>query len=367
MFLKLFPLVAALALTACGGNKSTSAQNEVVNDSITPAQTLIAQLDSVVKSGHFYFGHHDDTAYGRTWKYVEGNSDVKAVTGEYPGLMNWDLGMIELDSAKNLDGVPFKFISAQIAAQQARGGINAISWHPRNPVTGGNSWDVSSSPLHVVATDSVLSATLDSWIGRAADFIGSLKDADGSPIPVIFRPWHENSGSWFWWGAGNATPEEYIALWKRTRKIFDDKGINNVVWAYSPDKDLTPEQYFLTYPGDEYVDILGTDIYHFDGENGIRQYTDRVKAQMPFVVEEARKRGKVAALTETGLEGLSVPDWYTRVLLPAIKDLPIAYVCVWRNAIESENPNHFYVPYPGHPAEMDFKAFHDNSNAIFVK
>jgi len=367
MILKLFPLVAALALTACGGNKSTSAQNDTVNDSITSAQTLIAQLDSVVKTGHFYFGHHDDTAYGHTWKYVEGNSDVKAVTGEYPGLMNWDLGMIELDSAKNLDGVPFKFIAAQIAAQQARGGINAISWHPRNPVTGGNSWDVSSSPLHIVATDSVLSATLDSWIERAADFIGSLKDADGNPIPVIFRPWHENSGSWFWWGTGNATPEEYIALWKRTRSIFDNKGVNNVVWAYSPDKDLTPEQYFLTYPGDEYVDILGTDIYHFDGECGIQQYTDRVMAQMPFVVEEARKRGKIAALTETGLEGLSVSDWYTRVLLPVISELPIAYVCVWRNAIESENPNHFYVPYPGHPAEEDFKAFHDKSNAIFVK
>ena len=59
---------------------------------------------------------------------------------------------------------------------------------------------------------------------------------------------HENSGTWFWWGTGNSTPEEYIDLWKRTRRIFDEKGVNNVVWAYSPDKDLTPEQYFSTYP-----------------------------------------------------------------------------------------------------------------------
>ncbi|MDE6116214.1 MAG: glycoside hydrolase family 26 protein [Duncaniella sp.] len=367
MTLKLFPLVAAIALTACTGNKSDNSRAEEADDSVTPAQTLIAQLDSVVKSGHFYFGHHDDTAYGHTWKYVEGNSDVKAITGEYPGLMSWDLGMIEVDSAKNLDGVPFEFIAAQIAAQKERGGVNAISWHPLNPVTGGNSWDVSTSPLKVMATDSLLTETIDSWIGRAADFIKSLKDADGNPIPVIFRPWHENSGTWFWWGAGNATPEEYIALWKRTRQIFDAKGIENVVWAYSPDKDLTREQYFLTYPGDEYVDILGTDIYHFDGENGVQQYMDRVKAQMPFVVEEAQKRGKLAALTETGLEGLTVPDWYTRVLLPSIKDLPIVYVCVWRNAIESEKPDHFYAPYPGHPSEKDFKAFHDKSNALFVK
>lgn len=366
MKLRFLPILAIIALTSCGGSKSAN-NAEAPADSITPAQTLIAKLDSAVKSGHFYFGHHDDTAYGHTWKYVEGNSDVKAVTGEYPGLMSWDLGMIELDSAKNLDGVPFEFIAAQIAAQQARGGVNAISWHPRNPVTGGNSWDVSSSPLALVETDSVLSATFDLWLNRAADFIASLKDADGNSIPVIFRPWHENSGSWFWWGAGNATPEQYIDLWKRTRRIFDEKGVDNVVWAYSPDKDLTPEQYFLTYPGDEYVDILGTDIYQFGGEEGIEQYTARIKAQLPFVAEEAAKRGKLVAFTETGLEGLAVHDWYTRVLLPAIKDLPIAYVCVWRNAIESEKPDHFYVPYPGHPGEKDFKDFHDNSNAIFVK
>jgi mannan endo-1,4-beta-mannosidase len=367
MNLNLLPLVAAMALVSCGGNKSTTSQESVAADTVTPAQGLIAQLDSVVKSGHFYFGHHDDTAYGHTWKYVEGNSDVKAVTGEYPGLMNWDLGMIEVDSAKNLDGVPFEFIASEIAKQNARGGVNAISWHPLNPITRGNSWDVSASPLHEIDGNAALADTMNVWIERAATFVASLKDADGNPIPVIFRPWHENSGSWFWWGAGNATPQEYIDLWKRTRKIFDEKGIDNVVWAYSPDKDLTREQYFLTYPGDEYVDILGTDIYHFDGAKGNEQYISRVKAQMPFVVEEAQKRGKIAALTETGLEGLGVSDWYTGVLLPAIKDLPIAYVCVWRNAIESENPNHFYAPYPGHPAEADFKAFHDNSNAIFVK
>ena len=144
MNLKLFPLMAAMALASCGGSKSASDKDATAADTITPAQTLISQLDSVVKSGHFYFGHHDDTAYGHTWKYVEGNSDVKAVIGEYPGLMSWDLGMIEVDSAKNLDGVPFEFIAAEIAKQNARGGVNAISWHPLNPISGGNSWDVST-------------------------------------------------------------------------------------------------------------------------------------------------------------------------------------------------------------------------------
>lgn len=364
MNFKFVAMSALVVLASCASGKHKEVAEE---ETATPAQQLFAQLDSVAKSGHFYFGHHDDTAYGHDWTYVDGNSDVKLVTGEYPGLMNWDLGMLEMDSARNLDGVPFEFIRKEVAKQNARGGVNAISWHPRNPVSGGNSWDVSASPLKILATDSLLSEKMDAWIGKAADFILSLKDADGNAIPVVFRPWHENSGTWFWWGVGNSTPEEYIDLWKRTRKIFDEKGVDNVLWAYSPDKDLTPEQYFSTYPGDEYVDILGTDIYQFGGEEGVEEYTRRIRQQLPYVAEEAAKRGKLVAFTETGLEGLEIPDWYTRVLLPAIQDIPVAYVCVWRNAEKNMKAGHFYVPYPGHPAEADFRKFHDSGKAVFVK
>ena len=360
----LLPLAAACLLTACGSGKTNSEQMPA--DSLTPVQTLAARLDSASASGRFFFGPHDDTAYGPRWAYAADSSDVRNVTGQYPGLMSWDLGLIELDSARNLDGVPFAFMAEQIAAQHRRGGINAISWHPVNPSSRGNSWDVSTAPLRQLASDKALADTLDTWISRAARFIASLKDADGNPIPVIFRPWHENSGSWFWWGKDSATPEEYIDLWKRTRRGFDAAGVDNVLWAYSPDKDLTREEYFATYPGDDYVDILGTDIYHFDGEKGVEQYTGRIRSQLPFVVDEARKRGKIAAFTETGLEGLEIADWYTQVLLPAIDSIPVAYVCVWRNAIETEKPNHFYVPYTGHPAEADFRKFHSTPRPIFV-
>lgn len=363
-------IIATLALAAisCSGNKGTGQDNgnTAAADRISPVAELSQKLREAAANGRYYYGHHDDTAYGHTWKYAEGGSDVKAVTGSYPGLMSWDLGMIEVDSTRNLDGVPFEFMAAEMASQDARGGINAISWHPLNPISRGNSWDVSASPLKEMATNTAVRDTLTAWIDRAARFVGSLKDSDGKPLAVIFRPWHENSGTWFWWGTGNSTPQEYIDLWKLTRERFDAAGVDNVLWAYSPDKDLTPEAYFSTYPGDEYVDILGTDIYHFGDEEGVAEYTARIKAQLPYVAEEAAKRGKIAAFTETGLEGLGVTDWYTRVLAPAIEGIPVAYVCVWRNAIESEKPNHFYAPYPGHPSADDFKKYHDANRAIFV-
>lgn len=363
---KIIPtLSVALLFISCGNNTKNSSIAE--NVSITPAAQLIAQLDSVVNVGQFYFGHHDDTAYGHDWKYVEGGSDVKSITGEYPGLISWDLGMIELDSAKNLDGVPFDFMAKEIVAQDARGGINTISWHLRNPLNGGDSWDVSVSPLKELDTNKALADTLDSWIGKTADFISGLKDKNGNKIPVIFRPWHENTGTWFWWGAGNSTPEQYIDLWKRTRKIFDQKGVDNVVWAYSPDKTQKIDDYLITYPGDEYVDILGSDIYHFGNAEGTEAYRQRVKEQLSFVAEEAKKRGKLAAFTETGLESVTIDDWYTQVLLPLVEEQPIAYVCVWRNAVDSEKPGHYYAPYPGHKSAADFKEFHDNPKTIFVK
>ena len=355
-------LATGMLLASCAGSKTVETE-----DITTPAATLISRLDTTSRQGRFFFGHHDDTAYGHTWKYEKGRSDVKDVTGEYPGLMNWDLGMIELDSARNLDGVPFSFIAGEIAAQDARGGINAISWHLRNPLSGGDSWDVSASPLREVGDNVALSDTLDVWIGRAADFIMSLKDADGKRIPVIFRPWHENTGTWFWWGAGNSTPEQYIDVWKRTRRIFDEKGVDNVVWAYSPDRVPSPELYFTTYPGDEYVDILGCDIYHFGGAEGTGNYRDMVSGLLPYVAGEASKRGKLVAFTETGLEGVVIDNWFTDVLLPLVSDIPVAYVCVWRNANMEEKPEHYYAPFPGHPAESDFRSFHDSGKAIFVK
>lgn len=360
----IFTLATGIILSACSGHHKTDSQPDTDQ---TPASSLIALLDSTSASGKFYFGHHDDTAYGHTWKYESGRSDIKDITGEYPGLMNWDLGMIELDSTKNLDGVPFSFIADEIVAQNARGGINAISWHLRNPLSGGDSWDVSASPLKELNDNAVLADTLDSWIAKVADFMLSLKDAEGNRIPVVFRPWHENTGTWFWWGAGNSTPEQYIDLWKRTRRIFDDKGVDNVVWAYSPDRVSSPELYFNTYPGDEYVDILGSDIYHFGGAEGTDNYREMVNGLLPYVAQEASKRGKLVAFTETGLEGVVMDKWFTEVLLPLVNDVPVAYVCVWRNANQDEKPMHFYAPYPGHPAENDFKEFHDNPKTIFVK
>ncbi|MGM9803989.1 MAG: glycoside hydrolase family 26 protein [Muribaculaceae bacterium] len=348
------PLLAACAGTA---------------PSTTPAQALAERLARVAEAGKVAFGHHDDTAYGHTWSYTPDASDVKAVCGDYPAVINWDLGMMEWECSNNLDGVPFDFMRRQMVAQDARGGINTVSWHPRNPVTKGDSWNCEGG--NVVASclekGTALNDTLRAWIGRVADFLGSVRNADGQRIGVVFRPWHEHTGSWFWWGYDFCTGQEYKALWQLTREVFNEKGIDNVLWAYSPDKDHVSdvESYLQRYPGDELVDIMGGDVYHFDAEAGVELYRKRVEQVIGSAVEAARSHGKLVAFTETGMEGIPMADWWTQVLLPAIADYPICYVVVWRNA--ADKPTHFYAPYPGHPSVPSFKQFIASERIITAK
>ncbi len=356
----------ALGMMSCGGAKKQAAEVETTQP--TGREVLIARLQTLSDSGKIAFGHHDDTAYGVKWEFVADSSDVKSVTGEYPAIINWDLGDIEHKSDKQLDGVPFEYMRNAIVAHDARGGINTFSWHVDNPVTGGNSWDVSDTTVVAqLLAPGALNDTLRTWIGRAADFLGSLRNAHGERIPVIFRPWHEHTGAWFWWGLPLTTPDNYKALWKLTNEIFTEKGVDNVVWAYSPDKSncSSLEEYLAGYPGDEYVDILGADVYFFPNNPEI--FDEWMNNMLTFATQEAAKRGKIAALTETGNEALTTDDWYMGNLYPLISKYPIAYITVWRNAYEETKKNHYYAPYPGHPQEADFVNFYNQPNIVFAE
>ena len=71
----------------------------------------------------------------------------------------------------------------------------------------------------------------DLWLNRVAKFLLSLKTGDGKPIPVIFRPWHEISGGWFWWGKDSCAPEEYQKLYRRTIDFLRQRGIEQCLYA----------------------------------------------------------------------------------------------------------------------------------------
>ena len=311
-------LMAAAVLSACSSGE-------------TPSGALKARLEAAASSGDILFGHQDALMYGHSWRAMPGDdldrSDVKDVCGSHPAVLGFDLGGIELGDDCNLDGNPFSMMREAAVAHHERGGIVTFSWHPRNPLTGGDSWDVSSSAVK------------------------------GSPVPVIFRPWHEHTGSWFWWGRDLCSKEQYTGLWKMTYTYMtSDRGLDNLVWAYSPGAGVDVGGYMERYPGDDMVDILGLDCYQYgEAPESNAAYSSLLDSTLAFMTELGKAHGKTIALTETGFEGIPYGKWWTGVLYPAVKDYPVAYLLVWRNAWDRES--HFYGPWKGTLSEEDFLEF----------
>ena len=301
------------------------------------------------------FGHQHTTAYGVGWENEDNRSDVKDVTGSFPAVYGWDCNHQAGDHDNKLIVEAFE-----------RGGINTMSWHMPNLVTGGSAWDNASGTVAELLPGGRHHRLLLEQLDGFARYVSALHDAHGRLVPVIFRPWHEHTGGWFWWGSKSCTPEEYVALWRFTVEYLrDKKNVHNLLWAYSPSHvGITDEQEYETnrFPGYDYIDILGVDVYTNDD-------TEQMVKLCAVVSRLAEKHGKVAALTEFGYkEGLNNcqrNDWYTSCFLRPLKRDRyaggIAYALTWRNA----STNHFWVPYPGHPAAADFKKFFDDPMTVF--
>lgn len=327
------------------------------------AEQMLTELKEVSRQNRFLFGHHDDPVYGIGWDGDENRSDVKSVCGDYPAMMSFDLGRIELGGDKNLDNVPIERLRREIIAQYERGGMVSLSWHTDNPVTGKDAWDVSDST--VVASVLPGGAQHDKfmgWMGIVADFMNSLTTSDGRKVPVLFRPWHEHTGSWFWWGQALCSTTEYKALWRMTYEFMQQKGVKHLLYAYSPGTEPNnTAEYLERYPGNDIIDLIGFDTYQSDR----REYLNNMEKALTILTEVGQSHDKPIAITETGYEAVPDSTWWTETLMPVISKYPISYVLVWRNA--RERPNHYYAPYPGQASANDFVKFYADPRTLFVR
>lgn len=359
----ILPALALLMLTGCLSGRETG--TGTADPSATPETvTLLKGMKEAVHKG-IMFGHQDALAYGIDWIYPDGESDVKRVCSDYPAVYGMDLGGLELGSSHNLDSVPFQNQKTFVREIHSRGGITTFSWHSRNPLTGGNTWDISSGKVVAsVLPGGEKHELYKQWLDILSEFFLSLKDAEGKLIPVIFRPYHEHTGSWFWWGQTLCTTEEFVSLWRFTfDHLTETNHVHNLLWAYSSSGDVKSEEEFVErYPGDGYVDLVGFDYYQMP-EAGNSSFTSSVNEKLEIITAMAAKHNKIAALTEAGYEAIPDSTWWTTALWPAIKNHKISYVLMWRNAID--RPNHFYAPWPGQASADDFIDFFDLPETIF--
>lgn len=309
---------------------------------------------------HTVFGHQDALAYGVGWKGISGNSDVKAVAGDYPGLYGWDIGHLEMQKEANLDNVSFRDMKKYIREGFERGGIITISWHLRNPLTGGSAWDTAKGTVASVLPGGNRHEIFKKWLDQVAGFMHDLKDKYGKPIPVLFRPFHELTGNWFWWCKNVCTPDEFKALWRFTVSYLrEQKKVHHLLYVYNTAGFSSASDFMASYPGDDMVDVVSFDQYqHKTGTNADRQgFIDEMERKLTILCQVASRRKKIAALAETGLEAVPDRQWWTAALWPVIKDFSLAYVLVWRNHgyMPSIRRMHYYAPYPGQQSAQDFR------------
>ena len=300
-------------------------------------------------------------------------SDVHAMTGKYPAVFGFDTDEPPVETDDSPDATGKAFAKAFIEADSL-GSVVTLSSHLHNPVSDGEAFDIDSS----VAVDRLLPGgdlnhKITDWLDTMATAANNSVRGDGSKIPIIFRPLHENTGDWFWWGKGRMSADDFKVLWQYVHDyLTETKGVDNLLFAYSPNYPLdgSKENYLATYPGDKYVDIMGYDAYQSDNDQPDADWMQDTVRDLVMVNQLAAEHGKVSALTEFGLNNDRVIQrsgnqniHFFSQFLDAIQANPeaakFAYMMTWANWGDNTDDGKFqsYTPWPGHEMEADFKNF----------
>jgi mannan endo-1,4-beta-mannosidase len=383
-----------LAFINCSSDKE--AENEIIVDPPTQDDALTTQnvtnymvdanatketialfynLKNLAKT-KVAIGQQD--AFNSFYQDAAGDSDIKKNTGFDPAVLGSDF-MFITDKNNNNQADNWFYqqeikITNDVKIAYAKGMINTFSWHLREPNNEDSFYAADmTSEQKTTAFKSILPGGANhEWYKKKLDKVASvvlnLKDANGELIPIIFRPFHEFDGSWFWWGANFCTPDEYKTAYQFTVDYLKNtKGVHNILYAFSPDNSYTTETNYLSrYPGDKYVDILAMDNYG-DFDNQGSAGAAKANLKLKTISDIAKTKVKIAALSETGFRvtrsNSPITDWFSYYLYSALtsNSVEISYVMFWNN-----NTDGYYVPNGSVSNATDFKTFAEKPKSALV-
>jgi len=264
---------------------------EPVNPNATPeARALLKKLCSlsgkVTLTGQHNFPNH----------LSKHSERIAQTAGKYPAIWGSDFGFTGGSDKDSIEGRPGMIEEA--IRQHASGSIITLMWHAvrpteDEPVQPGAGWrgsvqaDLTEDQWAALTTPGT--ELNKRWLAQIDVVAGYLKKLKEANIPVLWRPYHENNGDWFWWGFRQG-PEGFAALWR----LMYDRYVNfhrldNLIWVWNANapNGRNALAYHRFYPGDQYVDILATDVY---GAFEQKHYEDLVELA----------NGRVIALGEVG-------------------------------------------------------------------
>jgi len=181
-----------------------------------------------------------------------------AQTGKYPALIGLDF----MNHTRDWVWFDKTILVNEAINWYNSNGLVAICWHWRDPSRNTDEFYTSNTDFDVSKISDTTSAEYSAMVNDIDIVAGYIKELQDSTIPFLFRPLHEASGEWFWWGAKG--PEPCKILWRLMfDRLVNYHGLKNMIWVWTTDVKVDNMDW---YPGDEYVDILGVDIYAGNGD-----------------------------------------------------------------------------------------------------
>jgi len=250
LFLFCFPFFAALPLIPAAQNRQQLSNPQASKE----AKALYAYLGAIygkkILSGQMWASWGIDEL-----KYIND------VTGKQPAIRGMDF-INERDNENEVQHAIDWWKS---------GGIPTIMWHMGAPSIG-EGYENSKKPIDidkVMEKGTVENEAFWKELKTKGDLLEKIKNAN---VPVLWRPYHELNGNWFWWGKQG--PEKFKRLWITMYDYYTkERKLNNLIWVLC----YTGQPDSAWYPGDRYVDIAGADTYTKSNEPQTEMYT-RVKA-----------------------------------------------------------------------------------------
>ncbi len=374
---------------------------------------LYQYLQAIGKSESIIFGHMEDTVL-KAGSPLLTMSDTKDVTGSLSAIDGLDCGNLfdgfastynenyqnDADFSKIEDTPEGNVRAAAIITNKSleEGAVMTLSSHMPNfaftelvdsdasvsyakyDFTKGDSYKLTGDTMNKILPGGEYNETFNAYLDMIADYANQV---DG---PILFRPFHENTGSWFWWGKAFCSPDTYKSVFKYTVEYLrDEKNVHNLLYVYGPGSEAASlEEYEERYPGDDYVDVVGFDCYDTETLNEDYGFIEKFTDVVALTSEFAEEHGKLFAVTETGistgskallLEGNGRIDWYNDILkVVSNSEYECCYFMLWSNYSEEGS---FYTPFVveekengvlyGHELLDAFISFYNDARSIFAK
>ncbi|MBN1338257.1 MAG: T9SS type A sorting domain-containing protein [Bacteroidales bacterium] len=257
--------------------------------------------------------HYFDTIYQKkiigVMRGTKNASKTEELTGEYPAMVEEDLsGWHKTAWSSTYANTVQAHINTMTEVWEKENAIPGMSWHWGNPLTGGGDYPACKIDLTEEQFNNMVTEGTEEYrimmedLRKHADYLQQLTDRN---IPLIWRPLHEIDGGWFWW-TDKVNPENTVKLWKiMYNYLVKEREMHNLIWVYSAGignpakKDMDYRRSY--YPGDEWCDIVGIDLYGYDyRDTGIYEFWHGPQSyQEAFDVMQELAPDKMVVLSET--------------------------------------------------------------------